>query len=483
MACGKVITSCCDGSFIILTISHRQRIILTTLYEANWVQLPSPSRQGQIEARYFLRGAQSPAIGGALTLVLHRLVGLLLALLSISACTKAPSSAPIPEALIIEAQVPEFPGIRQWGEAATIGGRGQKAKRVNSANNSARGPLNVLALSAGGANGAFGAGFMTGWTQTGERPFFHVVTGVSIGALFAPLTFLGPRYDSVISRMLTDLSGKYRVALRPRFVAVLGFSLASSSPLEKLIAEYFDRRVLDEIAVEHRAGRRLYVGTSHVYAGRLTVWDLGAIANSARPEALALFRRVLLASAAVPTLMPPVTFKVEARGQSYQELHVDGGIMRQVFVAPYGFDWGQAEDRLGTNGEINFYVIRNGRVRSEYMVMAPDVISLSEHAMLQLTQSVGIGDLHFLYLLAQTEHAKFHAAWIDDSFDAPSSDLYDARYVQALFEHGRAQALSASAWHYLPPGIATQSLGCEQRANRRKDSGAGDESLGRCRPR
>jgi hypothetical protein len=413
------------------------------------------------------------------------LVGLLLAvlILNISACTKAPSSVPIPLALISEAQVPEFPGIRQWGEAPAVAGVSQETQRVRSPNAVPQGPLNVLAFSAGGANGAFGAGFMTGWTQTGGRPVFHVVTGVSIGSLLAPMAFLGPQYDNVVSRMLTDLSGKYRVALRPRFVAVLGFSLASALPLEKLIAEYFNKRVLEEIAVEHRAGRRLYVGTSHVYAGRLTVWDLGAIANSGRPEALTLFHRVLRASAAVPTMLPPVFFEVEARGQSYQELHVDGGIMRQAFVAPYGFDWSLVKDRLGTNGEINFYIIRNGRVRSEYMAMPPDVFSLSQHAMLQLTQSLGIGDLDSLYLLAQAEHANFHAAWIDDLFDAPSSELYDATYVQALFEHGRAQAHSASAWHRLPPGIAAHSLGCEQRVNPRTGVGAGQTSPGQCRSR
>ena len=390
-----------------------------------------------------------------------RFVGLLL-VLSLLACTKTPSSTPIPLALINEAQVPAFPGVRQWGEAPASAG--QSAPPLDPTKVVPKGPLNVLALSAGGANGAFGAGFLTGWSQTGTRPVFHVVAGVSIGALLAPLAFLGRQYDTAISRMLIDLSGKYRVALRPRFVAVFGFSLASALPLEKLIAEYFDQRVLDEIAANHRAGRRLYVGTSHVYAGRLTVWDMGAIANSGRPEALALFRHVLLASTAVPTLLPPITFEVEAHGQSYGEMHVDGGILRQAFVAPYGFDWSRAKERLGTNGDINFYVIRNGRVSPEYMVMPPDVISLTQHAMLQLTQAVGIGNLDSLYLLAQTEHAQFHAAWIDESFDAPSIELYDPKYVQALFEHGREQARRANAWHRLPPGMDTSSA--QMRAKR-----------------
>ena len=409
-----------------------------------------------------------------------QLVGCALAALSLSSCTKSPMSAPIPQGLSTEAKILEFPNVRQWGEAPATVPVDQNPKRTGSASGAPQGPLNVLAFSAGGANGAFGAGFMTGWTQTGNRPDFHVVTGVSIGALLAPLAFIGPQYDAAIARMLIDLSGKYHLALRPRFVAVFGFPLASSLPLEKLIAEYFDIKVLGEIASAHRAGRRLYVGTSHVYAGRFSVWDMGAIANSGRPEALALFHRILLASTAIPAVLPPVIFEVSAEKNTYHELHIDGGIMRQVFVSPYGFDWNIAQERLRTNGEINFYIIRNGRVRSEYMTMLRDSISLSQHAMLQLTQSVGIGDLDSLYLLAQTEQANFHAAWIDDAFDAPSIELYDANYVQALFKHGLAQAKSKNAWHRLPPGMATSSLDCEERMNQSTETARGEKRLRRC---
>lgn len=393
------------------------------------------------------------------------------------------ATAPIPDALIIEAKFAEFPNIRYWGEAPAFAAVGQNPKRNGSVSIAPQGPLNVLAFSAGGANGAFGAGFMTGWTQTGNRPVFHVVTGVSIGALLAPLAFIGPQYDNAINRMLIDLSGKHHLALRPKFIAAFGFSLASSLPLEKLIAEYFDKKVLAEIAGAHRAGRRLYVGTSHVYAGRFSVWDMGAIADSGRPEALALFHRVLLASTAVPAVLPPVIFAVSAGKKSYHELHIDGGVMRQAFVSPYGFDWNLAEERLSTNGEINFYIIRNGRVRSEYMIMPPDAISLSQHAMLQLTQSVGIGDLDTLYLLAQTEHANFHATWIDDAFNAPSIELYDANYVQALFEHGREQARRNSPWHRLPPGIATSSLECQKPFARSTESLRVDNKIRQCRAR
>ncbi|HXI78096.1 MAG TPA: patatin-like phospholipase family protein, partial [Steroidobacteraceae bacterium] len=51
-------------------------------------------------------------------------------------------------------------------------------------------PLTILALSGGGAGGAFGAGAVVGLTRAGTRPVFDVVTGVSAGALVAPYAFL-----------------------------------------------------------------------------------------------------------------------------------------------------------------------------------------------------------------------------------------------------------------------------------------------------
>jgi hypothetical protein len=197
----------------------------------------------------------------------------------------------------------------------------------------------------------------------------------------------------------------------------------------------------------------LFVATTHVYAGRQMVWDLGAIAASARPDAIDLIRRVLAASAAVPILLPPVYIDVDADGRRYSEMHVDGGITRQAFAGPPAFDWVAAAKALGTNGQICFYVIRNGRARSEYMVMRPEVIGLGEHAMHQLTQALGVGDLNTIYLRAQRANAQFRAAWIDSDFAADWGEWYDSKYTKALFEYGRRRAISGDVWRSLPPGL------------------------------
>ena len=61
----------------------------------------------------------------------------------------------------------------------------------------------LLAISGGGSNGAFGAGFLCGWTESGTRPDFKVVTAVSTGSLQAPLAFLGPDYDHILRAIFT----------------------------------------------------------------------------------------------------------------------------------------------------------------------------------------------------------------------------------------------------------------------------------------
>lgn len=378
---------------------------------------------------------------------------------ALSGCAEKTPLPPIPADLIETAHIPGYGAIRQFGDTAgsfpqVTGGEAASAASPQLAQSRGNGPLNALAISGGGANGAFAAGLLLGWTKRGTRPEFQVVTGVSIGALAAPFAFLGPRYDVVLHEMFTRLAGGDIVKPRNRVLALFGDSLTGSKPLATLIARYFDDALLRAVAAAHRQGRRLFVATTSIYAGRQVVWDIGAIADSGQPDALALIQRVLLASASVPVLFPPVYFEVEANGHRYNEMHVDGGITRQVFMEPPQLDWTAVERTLGTNGNRNFYVIRNGRVRSEYMVMPPQLAALGEHAMFQLTQSLGIGDLYMIYLRAQQEHASFHAAWIGADFAAPWEDWYDPQYVGALFKYGYGVGTSADAWHRFPPEMS-----------------------------
>ncbi len=194
---------------------------------------------------------------------------------------------------------------------------------------------NYLAISGGGANGAFAAGLLVGWSDAGTRPEFTMVSGVSTGALAAPFAFLGPAYDERLRGVFTTYSTSDLVVRRNLLSILTGHSVFDTEPLEKVIARYVDQSMMETIAVEFRKGRRLWIATTNLDAGRPVIWNIGAIANSGAPGALELIHKVMLASASVPGAFPPVIIEVEANGNLYDEMHVDGGIISQIFVTPF----------------------------------------------------------------------------------------------------------------------------------------------------
>ena len=187
--------------------------------------------------------------------------------------------------------------------------------------------------------GAFGAGLLIGWTKAGTRPEFNMVTGVSTGALSAPFAFLGSDYDEQLKAIYTTISTKDVVAERGFTDIIFNDAMADTEPLRNLLAKFITADVVEAIGEEHKKGRRLFVGTVNIDAGRSVIWNLGAIANSDRPDKIELLHKVLRASASIPVAFPPVIFTVEKNGKNYEEIHVDGGTGSQVFVYPAAINW------------------------------------------------------------------------------------------------------------------------------------------------
>jgi predicted acylesterase/phospholipase RssA len=202
-------------------------------------------------------------------------------------------------------------------------------------------PLSVLALSSGGASGAFGAGALAGLTMGGTRPEFTVVTGVSSGALVAPFAFLGPSWDEEMTGIFT--TGETDGLLRSRGLgAVFGSSVYSGEPLRRLIERYADDAMISAIAAEAAKGRLLLVATTDFGSGEPVIWDLGSIALHGKKDAKPLIQILLLASASVPGMLPPVTVSFRSRGELHTETHVDGGVTVPFFIAPAPGDLPQA---------------------------------------------------------------------------------------------------------------------------------------------
>lgn len=379
---------------------------------------------------------------------------LVLVTLLLSGCATAPSRNPVPAAFSRTAEVKGFEDTRMMLDPFTTNWTDLDQSLAPAAERAAlqTEPLTLLAISGGGAHGAWGAGILTGWTVRGDRPEFDLVTGISTGALAAPYAFLGPAYDGELKDAYTTISDDDIFRVRNVFgILKHNDSLADSSPLLEQLRARFDEKILAAIAEEHAEGRRLYVGTTNLDAQILTSWDMGAVAAKGTPEAHDLFCRILLASASVPAAFPPVTFHVEADGQPYDEIHADGGLITQVFGFGYIYRLMAASDRK----DGRMFVLRNSNMAPEYIAIDPSLLSLAGRAIGTLTKTQGIGDVYRAWAVADYTGIEFNVSDIPLSVDPEKSEQqFDPVFMTALYEAGHSRILDGQIWRDEPPGLS-----------------------------
>src|SRR6266446_768827 len=313
-------------------------------------------------------------------------------------------------------------------------------------------PESLLAISGGGDNGAFGAGVLVGWSESRTRPSFKIVTGISTGALIAPLAFVGPEYDPLLSQMYTTIDQTDIFEKRPLLEGLVSDALADSTPLQHLLAKYVDANLVSRIAEESRRGRALVIITTNLDAGVPVIWNIGTIAESERAEAIGLIRNILLASASVPGFFPPVMFDVMVDGIAHQEMHVDGGASMQTFLYPAALQVRKIPNGGGARPR-TAYVIRNGRLTQGWDEVARSTPAIATRAVATLTTNNGVGDLYRIYALAKRDGVRLELAYIGDDFEQPHLAEFDRQYMVNLFEYGRAKARSGYPWRGAPPGF------------------------------
>ncbi|HBE92634.1 MAG TPA: patatin [Gammaproteobacteria bacterium] len=376
-------------------------------------------------------------------------------------CSSLPERNPLPESLSDAAEIPGIAGARHWADEPPPEmddwfklTKEQLKTEYPAAYGQAH---NYLAISGGGQRGAFGAGLLCGWTVTGSRPEFTMVTGVSTGALIAPFAFLGPEYDHVIKEIYTGFSTKDIVEQRSILKTLLGDAATDSWPLQEKIAKYIDEDVMAAIAAEHEKGRVLGIVTTNLDTARPVAWNIGRIAASGSPEALQLIRDVMLASASIPAAFPPVMFDVEADGQRYDELHVDGGATSVLYLYPIGLDWGKLAEKLEVKGKPNVYILRNGRWRKHWKSVDRSTIPIAIRTIDSLMGSAVLGDSYRIYLATQRDGIQYNLAYIPESFNEKSSESFDKEYMTKLFNLGHQMAIDGYQWNTVPPGYDKSS--------------------------
>ena len=342
-----------------------------------------------------------------------------------------------------EAVIPGIPGARLWADNLAIAtGRRSVVSRV-----SVKQPT-VLALSGGGADGAFGAGLLTGWSARGTRPQFTFVTGASAGALIAPFAFLGAAHDETLRSVFA--SGEMANLLQSEGLAGLfGAGLFKTAPLRELIARHVDAELLAAIAQEYRAGRRLYVVTTNLDAQRTAIWDMGKIAASGEPSALDLFRNVLTASASIPGVFSPVLIDVEAQGRHFAEMHVDGGVTTNVLILP------EAVLVSGTpvfppDARPKVYIVMNGKLSPDFEVVKASTLPIVTRSFETSVRANTRNTLLASYQFAKGRNWEFNLTSVDPDYPKPNSIGFDQAYMQQLFDYAYQKGRSGILWQSTP---------------------------------
>ncbi len=304
------------------------------------------------------------------------------------------------------------------------------------------GLLNIIAISGGGANGAYGAGLVSEWTKRGGRPVFQLVTGVSVGALSAPFVFLGSGWDAQLSDSF--LNGDIQHLLQGRgLAALITPGIYSKKPLKRLVDHYVTDDLLAAVAAEHAKGRRLLVATTNLDTEQLVVWDMGAIATHGGPAARKLFADVLVASSSVPVVFPPSLITVEDGGRRFREMHVDGQTESGFFGVPQTLLLGPT--LAPTPYHVRFYVIVNGSIEPAFAVTPRATIPILSRT----ASAAEIGALRSL-LIANAEFCRANGCSLyiaslpqgvrDESLD------FSAEHIAALFSAGKSEMDADRAW-------------------------------------
>jgi len=393
----------------------------------DWRQRPSISSWAGLAARCsdFARG-------------LARLAALL-SMVALAACSSLPRT-PYTAADASTSRVLNIEGLRRYTDEPAVNFSLEKSDFSTT--------RTYLALSGGGADGAYGVGVLNGWTASGTRPTFSVVSGVSTGGLIAPFAFLGSQYDDTLKEVYTSGIAESLLA-DPSIMRVLfGSGLFGNTRLRELVARYVGPEIMAAVAREHAKGRRLLVVTTDLDTQRTAIWDMGKIAAIGTPEALKLFRDVMAASASIPLVFPPILIDAEGEGRHFQEMHVDGGVTAPVLTLPDALLF---QGRLPGSGRLNIYILVNKKLERTFELVSNGTIDVASRSLSAITQSQTRSVILSTYDFARRNKLGFHLSYIERDYPPSPSEGFDTAYMRALYQYGYAKAASGHAWTTTPP--------------------------------
>jgi predicted acylesterase/phospholipase RssA len=331
----------------------------------------------------------------------------------------------------------------------------------------------VLVLSGGASHGAWGAGVISGWPDSGvpePRPAFDVVTGISTGALQAPYAFLGTQYDAELETFYTTTSNEDIYSMKPDFL--LSNALQDRTPLREILEENVTAEAVREVA--QVTNRELYVGTINLDTSQFCPWNLSTIARKAdvAPDGspaeacwVDLFRDAMFAAAGAPVIAPPVEIDANActGGEPMKMLYADGGVRLRVFVS-------QVVEQLPATSLPTLYVIMNGQMSTRPTCVSNQLLPLALRTYEIMDHVALFGSLYALMHEHPNWSLRLSRIRDDQCVSLPSSE-FDPVRMKNMFNAGSAWVQQASPWETAvpqdavanwPPGVARPPQECAQ---------------------
>jgi hypothetical protein len=373
---------------------------------------------------------------------------LLLGALLLAGCSSAPRT-PYTAAEKATAVIPNMMGVRVSADAPVpVLLRSVCPNFIAMAARTAA--PSYLALSGGGADGAYGAGVLSGWTASGTRPEFTIVSGVSTGALIAPFAFLGPSYDDALRQAYTSGEAENLLSSPSLEPLPVGSGIFGNQRLRQLVAQFVDGPFLARIAAEYAKGRCLAVVTTDLDAQRPVIWDMGRIASYGSKAALELFRDVLTASASVPVVFPPILIDADANGHRIQEMHVDGSVMAPVFTMPAAFLLGAARPERPIR--LNIYILMNSAIDPDFRVVPLKNVEIAGQTVSTMIKNETRAIIYRTFEFAQQNRLGFNLTYLDEKGLSCGVD-FDTACMRRLYAYGYEKARSGHVWKTGPPAL------------------------------
>ncbi|WP_246611891.1 patatin-like phospholipase family protein [Agarivorans aestuarii] len=346
-------------------------------------------------------------------------------------------------------------GLRYWdGESTEITEHNieqeyQSILDSRARNNGVGSDIYHLALSGGGVNGAFSAGVLNAWTANGDRPEFDLVTGVSTGAIVSVFAYLGSGYDSTLKNYYTETPMSSLFQVKSIWSLLRGEAVLDTAGFEDQVRSYIDADIVKQLAEQRAKGRLLVIGTTNLDNEKMSLWDVGKIAQVGSDEAITLIQNIIIASSSVPGAFPAKSIVIDDGQQRFEELHVDGGVSRQVFLVP---QWAYYNLPFERNPQ-HVFVIRNGLLKPHYQVTNNNLTDIGLRSISTIIRNQGIGDVEHIYHFAQHNQMSFRLAYIDNDFSKISDEAFTKEYMTSLYQYGYQKTIAESLWEDVPPSL------------------------------